>query len=134
MSAHVQVEREGGEAETDVTQVSKIQSEDVNVSQINMGTNVNKGPRVMKLAAGEARRVGGGVQRTGDDEGDKGECEHKERSEAAHDGRQWQKGAREGRRRAERVEALVGGIGTRLLLRKKISTKEEVELPVLETV
>lgn len=52
MNAHVQVERERGEAETDVTQVSKIQSEDFNASQINMGANVNKGPRVMKLAAG----------------------------------------------------------------------------------
>ena len=68
----------------------------------------------MELAAGEvafceARRVGIGVQRTGDNERDKGENEHKERSEAAHDGRQRQKGAREGRRRAKRVEALVGG-------------------------
>jgi len=99
-----------------------------------MGANVNKGPRVMKLAACEARRVGVGVQGTGDSEGDKGEYEHKERSEAAHDGRQWGKGAREGRRRAERVEALVGGIGTRVLLRKKIPTKEEVGLPLLETV
>jgi len=33
ISAHVQAEREGGEAKTDVSQVSKIQSEDVNGSQ-----------------------------------------------------------------------------------------------------
>jgi len=58
-----------------------------------MGANVNKGPRVMKLAAGEAGRVGVGMQRTGDSERDKGEYEDKERSEAAHGGRQRRRGA-----------------------------------------
>lgn len=37
---------------------------------------------------GEARGVGGGMQGTGDNERDKGEDEDKERTGAAHGGRQ----------------------------------------------
>ena len=55
---------------------------------------------------GEARGVGGGIQRTGDDERDKGEDEDRER---AGDCAWWAtavKGAKEGRRRAKLLEAL----------------------------
>ena len=55
---------------------------------------------------GEARGVGGGIQRTGDDERDKGEDEDRER---AGDCAWWAtavKGAKERRRRAKLLEAL----------------------------
>jgi len=55
VGVQIHAERECGEAETNVTQDSKIQSKDVigEYRQVDVGANVNEGSRIMELAIGD---------------------------------------------------------------------------------